>query len=58
VAAGQYDRVTPPAAGAALAAALPHATYVKYARAAHAPFLSHPGQVLTTLRAFLRGDHS
>jgi pimeloyl-[acyl-carrier protein] methyl ester esterase len=42
VIAGQYDRVTPPAAGQALAQMLPHAKYVEIRRAGHAPFLSHP----------------
>jgi pimeloyl-[acyl-carrier protein] methyl ester esterase len=38
---GQYDRVTPPDAGRALAAALPAAAYREVARAGHAPFVSH-----------------
>lgn len=38
---GQYDRVTPPGAGRALAAALPRGEYREIARAGHAPFLSH-----------------
>lgn len=41
VIAGQYDRVTHPAASRALAQALPDARYVEIRRAAHAPFLSH-----------------
>ncbi len=41
VIAGQYDRVTLPAASHALAASLPDARYVEIRRAAHAPFLSH-----------------
>ncbi len=53
VIAGQYDRVTPPAAGAALAAALPRATYLQLPRAAHAPFLSHLGELVPVLREFL-----
>jgi pimeloyl-[acyl-carrier protein] methyl ester esterase len=56
VIAGQHDRVTPPAASAALAAALPRAAYLEIARAAHAPFLSHPEQLLPGLRAFLNGS--
>lgn len=55
VIAGQHDRVTPPAASAALAAALPRASYMEIARAAHAPFLSHPEQLLPALCAFLNG---
>lgn len=38
---GQYDRITPPGAGRALAAALPAGTYREIPRAGHAPFLSH-----------------
>jgi pimeloyl-[acyl-carrier protein] methyl ester esterase len=53
VIAGQYDRVTAPAAGAALAAMLPQAQYLEIPRAAHAPFLSHLDQLLPQLRAFL-----
>ena len=56
VIAGQYDRVTPAAASAALAAALPQATYLEIARAAHAPFLSHLEQLLPTLRNFINGS--
>ncbi len=41
VIAGQYDRVTMPAASHALADSLPDARYVEIRRAAHAPFLSH-----------------
>jgi len=53
VIAGQRDRVIRPAAGRALAAALPHASYVEIAGAAHAPFLSHPVQFLKHLTTFL-----
>jgi pimeloyl-[acyl-carrier protein] methyl ester esterase len=53
VLAGAYDRVTPPAAGAALAALLPKARYQAFARAAHAPFLSHPQEFLAVLRGFI-----
>ncbi len=53
VIAGQYDRVTPPAAGAALAALLPQARYLPLKRAAHAPFLSHQEELLPALREFL-----
>lgn len=53
VIAGQHDRVTRPAAGAALAAALPQARFVEFQRAAHAPFLSHPEQLATLLREFV-----
>jgi pimeloyl-[acyl-carrier protein] methyl ester esterase len=53
VIAGQYDRITPPSAGRALAAALPRGRYVEIRRAAHAPFLSHPGEVAALLDEFL-----
>lgn len=53
VIAGQYDRVTPPAASRALADALPNARYVEIRRAAHAPFLSHLPQLSELLSNFL-----
>lgn len=53
VIAGQYDRVTLPAASQALADALPEARYVEIRRAAHAPFLSHLGELSTLVRDFL-----
>ena len=56
VISGQYDRVTTPGAGAALAAAMPAARHVEFARAAHAPFLSHPEEILATLREFLAAN--
>ncbi len=46
---GQYDRITPPAAGRALAAALPDGSYREIARAGHAPFVSHTEQVAACL---------
>lgn len=55
VVAGQYDRVTSPAAAAALAAMLPDAQLVEFRRAGHAPFLSHAAEFLSCLRAFLAG---
>ncbi len=54
VIAGQYDRVTLPAASRALAELLPDARYVEIRRAAHAPFLSHLPQVTPLLTEFLR----
>ena len=53
VIAGQYDRVTMPAASRALADALPNAQYVEIRRAAHAPFLSHLPQLSALLTDFL-----
>ena len=56
VIAGQYDRVTLPAASHALADALPDARYVEIRRAAHAPFLSHTAEFAALVTSFLRGE--
>jgi pimeloyl-[acyl-carrier protein] methyl ester esterase len=56
VIAGQYDRVTLPAASRALAEALPDARYVEIRRAAHAPFLSHTTEFAALVTKFLQGD--
>ena len=56
VIAGQYDRVTLPAASRALAEALPDARYGEIRRAAHAPFLSHTAEFAALVTGFLRGD--
>ena len=53
VLAGQYDRVVPPAASRALAAAMPHGSLVEVHRGAHAPFLSHTAEVAALLAQFL-----
>ncbi|MFI4909115.1 MAG: alpha/beta fold hydrolase [Steroidobacterales bacterium] len=53
VIAGQYDRVTHPAASRALADRLPNARYVEVRRAGHAPFLSHLPQLSALLADFL-----
>ncbi|HEV2268216.1 MAG TPA: alpha/beta fold hydrolase [Steroidobacteraceae bacterium] len=53
VIAGQYDRVTHPAASHALADRLPNARYVEVRRAAHAPFLSHLPQLSALIADFL-----
>lgn len=53
VIAGQYDRVTLPAASHALADGLPNARYVEIRRAAHAPFLSHLAELSALLSDFL-----
>lgn len=53
VVAGQYDRVTLPAASHALADSLPNARYVEIRRAAHAPFLSHLPQLSALICDFL-----
>jgi pimeloyl-[acyl-carrier protein] methyl ester esterase len=54
---GEHDAVTPCAAGAALSAALPRATFHKIAGAGHAPFLSHPAAVAAVLQAFFDQAH-
>lgn len=54
--AGQYDRLTPPGAGEALAAAIPRARFRLLERCAHAPFLSHRETFSTEVAAFLAGD--
>lgn len=56
VIAGQYDRVTLPAASRALADALPNARFVEIRRAAHAPFLSHTTEFAALVTSFLQGD--
>ena len=53
VIAGQYDRVTMPAASHALADGLPNARYVEIRRAAHAPFLSHLPELGALITDFL-----
>lgn len=55
VLAGSRDRLTPPAASAVLAAAVPGAHYEEVAGAAHAPFLSHPDKVASSIQAFAHG---
>jgi len=54
VIAGQRDRIVRPAASRALAEALPRGRYRQLTGAGHVPFLTHPGQFATALRAFLR----
>lgn len=54
VVSGQHDRVTPPQAGAWLAAALPQARHLLLPRAGHAPFLSHPDEFCAHLADFMQ----
>lgn len=49
---GALDMLTPPAAGAWLADTLPHAQYIEFARAAHAPHLSHCADVAAAIGHF------
>jgi pimeloyl-[acyl-carrier protein] methyl ester esterase len=49
---GQLDTLTPPAAGAWLATALPAARHIELARAAHAPHLSHSAEVAAEIQGF------
>jgi pimeloyl-[acyl-carrier protein] methyl ester esterase len=53
VIAGAHDGLTPAGAGRELAAGLPHARLRIIERSGHAPFLSHPDQVLAGVRRFL-----
>lgn len=53
VIAGTRDTLTPPAASAYLAQALPNARLVNIAGAAHAPFLSHPEIFVKQITDFL-----
>lgn len=53
VIAGEHDRLTPPGAGRELAARLPMARFRCVERSGHAPFLSHPDEVLAEVRGFL-----
>ena len=55
VIAGDRDTLTPVAAARWLARALPQASLVVIAGAAHAPFLSHPEAVVAALDAFAEG---
>lgn len=49
---GGRDRLTPPAAGRAMASMIAAARLEHFPRAAHAPFLSHPQQFVAALREF------
>jgi pimeloyl-[acyl-carrier protein] methyl ester esterase len=53
VIAGEHDRLTSPGAGRELAAQLPMARFRCVERSGHAPFLSHPDEVLAEVRGFL-----
>lgn len=55
IVAGERDALTPAAASAWLAGALPHARYVAIPGAGHAPFLSHPDAFAAALDGFLDG---
>jgi pimeloyl-[acyl-carrier protein] methyl ester esterase len=52
---GALDTLTPPAAGAWLAATLPAAQHIEFARAAHAPHLSHAAEVAAAIGRFAHG---
>lgn len=53
VVTGSRDALTPAAAGAWLARAMPYARYVEIEGAAHAPFLSHRDAFVAAVRAFV-----
>lgn len=50
---GRRDRLAPPDAGSALAAAVPNGKSIVIPRAAHAPFISHREEFLATVFQFL-----
>lgn len=52
---GGLDTLTPAAAGAWLAAHLTHARQIEFARAAHAPHLSHGDEVAAEIGRFVHG---
>jgi pimeloyl-[acyl-carrier protein] methyl ester esterase len=52
---GSADKLTPPAAGAWLAANIPGAHYVEIDGAAHAPMLSHPARMAAIIEGWLDG---
>ncbi|MFN3594470.1 MAG: alpha/beta fold hydrolase [Thiobacillaceae bacterium] len=54
---GGHDALCPPQAGRWLAQHLPAARLALHARAAHAPFLSHPAWFAETVRGFLAERH-
>jgi pimeloyl-[acyl-carrier protein] methyl ester esterase len=54
VVAGEDDRITPPGASRALAAALPNGRFRLLRGAGHVPFLSHREQFLAAVSGFLR----
>jgi pimeloyl-[acyl-carrier protein] methyl ester esterase len=55
VIAGERDRLTPAEASRRLADILPQASYVEFQRAAHVPFLTHPGEFIAALAGFIPG---
>jgi pimeloyl-[acyl-carrier protein] methyl ester esterase len=55
VVSGARDALTPPAAGAWLAAAIPGARYEVIAGAAHVPFWSHPAEFEAAIMPFIDG---
>lgn len=52
---GVLDTLTPPGAGAWLAATLPRVQHVEIGRAAHAPHLSHASEVAAAIGRFAHG---
>jgi len=50
---GALDTLTPPSAGAWLAATLPAAQHIEFPRAAHAPHLSHRAEVAAAIGRFV-----
>lgn len=56
VISGERDRLTPVEAGRRLAAALPAGRFLCLPGAAHAPFLTHPGEFVAAVAAFLLNE--
>jgi len=54
--AGERDKLTPASASIFMAENLPNAQLLLIEAAAHAPFLSHPVQVIAQLSAFLKAE--
>lgn len=54
VIAGQYDRIVHAEASKSLAYQLPNALYLEIPRCGHAPFISHPDEILGLVQEFLR----
>lgn len=51
---GDYDQLTPPQAGAALATAIHGAELLRLPHAAHVPFISHPAEFITAVERFMQ----
>jgi pimeloyl-[acyl-carrier protein] methyl ester esterase len=50
---GDYDRLTPPQAGGAMANMISESSWISFPRTAHAPFISHPADFVRVLDEFM-----